>query len=297
MIRWLHNSDYALDINDRNLQQIWTNQRVLNKTEQYVLEEIRSYIGQRYDLDREFSNTGTYSIGVTYSASDRIILDYATFSATKAYVYGDCVINNGCYICASNSIAATSSFNLSDWSYLGEQYDIFYCKYPEPYYDTYTYYLANERIFYSGITWSCMIPSTDLTKTQRAQFLYDEYIPGVNVIPTSNLNSNNAYWMPGSSHSYVIPAGTWPTDTQYWTKGDNRCQMLLNKAMDLTLYYLERSIAPRNINDVRKEMHKQALQWLDDVANGEFTISTPYLIPEQGTMFRAGGNPQDPNSW
>jgi phage gp36-like protein len=290
-IRYYHNSDYSVDINNNQLQEIYNDQRTLQRVENIVNEEIKSYLIQRYDLDNEFTNTGTFSITKQYNVADRIIIDYPSFTSSQSYVFGNGVINNGeGYICKTASIGATTSFDTANvWLDLGPQYTIYYAQYPAPRFADELYYKLNDVVYWNNFTYSCRSATKDLSKTQAAQYLYTENLPNLNVIPDDSvLNSNYAYWLPGSTSSYVIPIGTLPNNTLYWTMGDNRCQQILNCGLDMILYYIERQIAPRNIPEFRMKMYKDACKWLDDVANGEFTINLLYKIPQQGSGFRAG---------
>lgn len=62
------------------------------------------------------------------------------------------------------------------------------------------------------------------------------------------------------------------SNATYWDVGvDNRYQLFIEIAMDLTLYNLHARINPRNIPDLRKERNREALDQLDAWASGTDT--------------------------
>jgi len=48
---------------------------------------------------------------------------------------------------------------------------------------------------------------------------------------------------------------------------DPRCGSLVTYMTMLAVYYLHAIISPRNISETRKEMYRDALQWIDDAAH------------------------------
>ncbi len=299
-IRYLNNSDYQIDIRDTQLYVVYNNQLALERCERLAQEEVAYYITQRFDLTKEFTNTGSYSLTATYSANDRVINDYSSWTSSATYSYNNGVIYNGeAYICATTSIGATTSFNKSLWYDLGAQYKIYSVPYPAPLFDDLTYYNQDDIVFWEGITYSCQSPTTPLNYTTQAQYLYLQYVPSLNVFPNdTKINNNYQYWLPGASQSYKVPAGTLPTNTTFWLDRDNRCQQLVNACLDMVLYYLERTIANRNIPEMREMFYKKACKMLDDVGDGTYTISALVRQNGQGTMFRFGGpTPDAYNGW
>lgn len=296
MTRYLHNSDYWV-IQDTQLGQVIQNsQTKLRKAEMLAEEEIHSYLTQRFDLDYEFTNTGTWSYGVTYSAHDRVILDYPLYSTTATYSIYDCTIYAGDAWMLSGTSSISGTFSSQYWSKLGPQYGLFYGKYPAPLFDYLEFYEKNEQVYWKGHTWSCQSATTTLTDTGRNQYLYVKNIPYYNVFPDDEFrNSNQKYWSKGGTYS--IPAGTLPNDENYWTAGDNRSQQMIMYMIDIALYHLHKSISPQNIPVLRLESYKMAIKWLNSIAMGEITAKTLQLQPRSGMVIRSGGNTKNPNSW
>ena len=294
-IRYLVNSDYITEIQDVQLNQyVQSNQSKLNRAELVAQEEVAYYLTQRYDLSYEFTNTGAWDPTIQYKVHDRVIIDYPDFQSGLTYSPGNLVIFNGEGF-LNTATQSPGLFNPSDWINLGDQYTIYYTSYPSPLFDELRYYSQGDAVYWNGYTYSCQSPSHVLSVTEQAQYLYLQDVPGYNVYPDSQYNSNQQYWL--RSATYSIPLGTLPTNTTYWTEGDNRCQQILYWVMDIVLFQLGKTIAPKNNLELREVAYKRALKMMDDVASGKYTISALARQGGQGTMFRAGGNTPDGYNW
>lgn len=301
-IRYLTPFDYDFDIEEEQLIEINGAGKTLTKAEQLGQEDIAFYLTQEYDLTQEFTNTGTFSITQQYKVTDRIYLDATSWTSSNTYNLNDMVTytDNSVYIYASASIGPTTSFPIdnTDWVLLGDQYDLFYINYPAPLFDSLYYYKQGDVVYWNGFTYSCQSPTQDLSLTARSQFLYQNYVPDLNVFPDdTNANSNSQFWLAGSTQSYVVPIGTLPTDSTYWTNGDNRCQIVLNALLDIVIFYLHRTISPKNIPELRKIAYKRACDMLEAIAEGKGTITALARQNGQGTFFSWGGNTPDGNNW
>lgn len=296
MLRYLHNSDYFV-IQDVQLQQvIQKNQNKLEKAERTAIEEAESYITQRFDMSYEFTNTGSWSASATYSAHDRIILDYPDYSTAKTYSYKDCAIYNGDCYCLTGTTSFTGSFSTVYWTNIGYQYSIYYALYPEQLFYYLDDYKKDEQVYWKDRVWTCVVPTQQLSQSAANQYLQYQNIPLQNVFPDdTESNSGYKYWTP--SATYSIPAGTLPNDKTYWIEGDNRSSQMIMYLTDMVLYHLHKSISPKNIPDLRVVDYRQAIDWLKAVGSGEITTKVLQLQPQKGMMFRYGGNTKNPNQW
>ena len=304
MTRYLTNQDYNILIQAVQLGQITqNNHRTLLQTEKIVEEEVSDIIGQRYDLELEFTNTSIWSPTAIYTAADRVYLDYATYSATASYNVGACTIyNSNAYVCASFSSATTSTPDQlsSKFTLLGAQYDMFYVNYPAQlfnYQDTYSAKLPASVVYWKGYTYSCMQGSTDLSETDKDQFLTINNIPKKNVFPDAIENANQTYWSKSATQSYTIPVGTLPTNTLYWTGGDNRAQTLILHYMHIVIYHLNKNLAPMNVPEARIKAYQHGIDFLHSVAYGDRNLNTLKDQPSKGLLFRWGSNTRTPFRW
>ncbi len=292
---YLTRQDYIIDINLENLNDFLLdsngniNNNILKKGEKIAEEEIVSYLGMRFDMSVEFTNTTIWSNTATYSAGNLVYLDAGSYSQNFTYSINQLTsIDNLVYIC-SNTTSGT--FSVSDWSLIGSQYDLFYTKYPAPLFDMLNDYITGDIVFWDpGITYSCNQPTLQMTNTQANQYLSISNIPNKNIVPDDKIaNATGTYWLLGASQSYVIPAGTLPTNTNYWINDDNRCQMVMLRYIDMVLYYIEKTIAPRNISPLRITAYHNACEWLEEVANGKISVKLDELQKNRVLNIRSGG--------
>lgn len=305
--RYLNNIDYNVVIQPGQIeyQLVQNNIQTLLRAELIAQEEVYSIMNQYYNLPLEFSNTGTWSYSATYSVAQRVVLDYATFSSAATYSLGECVIvpnlNNydnsdynlvgEAYMCTDSSIGATTStpdMLPNSWADLGNQYGFYNVTYPAPLFNGLLYYQMGDVVYYSGLTWSAVISTPVGSQTWADQFVTIGAVPR-NVFPTDLANAQQTYWST-SGVTYSVPAGTLPTDTNYWSSGDNRSQLLLTHYIDVVLYYLHKNIQPTNIPELRKDGYKNALKYFEDLAFGRRNSPLVPIQPQQGMSIRFGGN-------
>lgn len=306
MNRYLNTSDYGVIIQPVQLRQtlqvqpnsvIGDNPKLL-KAENTAIEETISYLKQRWDVNAEFTPTTPWSITTQYTAGNRIILDYGDYSTQIGYSVGTNIIYAGNAYLNIGTISATTSTpnNLpSNWTELGYQYEIFYGTYPYPTYNSNNYYHTGDNVYWEGHTYTAVTPTTILTTTEALQYQRVEWLPPKNITPNSTANSTYAYWQ--DLGTYSIPIGTRPTNTSYWTAGDNRSQQIVMIIMDMALYYLHKSIAPMNIPELRKEAYRQSIKLLRQANTGDTTLNMPELQPQQGLKIRFTGDIRRNNNY
>jgi hypothetical protein len=281
-------NDYLAQIQLAQRNQLTTDATVLVQAENRAITEVKSFLTQKYDIDKEFTNTNKWSNSVAYNAADRIYLDATAYSALSTYAIGALVLQAGNVYRCSTAILVPEAFNAAKWTLINAQYTIYYGLYPEPLFDLYGTYAIGDEVYYKGKIYSCLIATTFITHDVAIQYSSITSIPVGNVFPDDTENGSK-YWEEQST--YTIPAGTLPTDTTYWTLGDNRNQQILGYTIDFVLYYLHARIAPQNIPQLRLDNYDIARTSLKDFAKGDsMTLDMIKKQPKQGGRIRYGGD-------
>ena len=286
-------SDFKKQIQQDNLLQIIGNDlAVLNTAELQAIEEAYGYLVQKYQTDQEFTETLPWSYTATYKAGDRVYLDATAYSASVTYaLHALTLYQNDVYICTT-PITQAEAFTPAHWSKLGAQYDIFFASYPKPVFNYLELYAKGDQVFWKDKTYTAK--KDTIPTGQNIQYRQVQNIPPPNVFP-DDPNNGAIYW--GTGTAYSVAAGTLPTDTAKWTKGDNRTQSVLMIVIDITLFHLHSRISPRNIPDLRKDRYTNAIQMLQAFARGEMTAKLPLIQPKSGQRIRYGGNVKMINSY
>lgn len=275
---YLNLFDYTRQIQADQLTQLTGNSTSVRlMTEMAALAEVKSYLVQMYDCAAEFTDMAEWSHSVSYKALQRFFLKYTTFSAASTYAVNDKVTYLGlCYICTT-AVPTAGAWNASNWTLLGNENDIYYGKLPAEQYDYYFTYKKDDVVFYKNKTYTAKKPSKE-------------------VLPDSS-SFGFEYW--GNGTAYSIPAGTLPTDINYFVLGDNRSQQLVQIMIDVSIYHVESRINPRNIPQLRLDRYDAAIAWLKDAGgqNNAITADIPKLIPMQGSRTRFGGVPKNVNHY
>lgn len=286
--------DYLAQIQPTQRAQLTSDATTLAQAENRAIAEVKSHLVQKYIVDSEFTNTAQWSNTVAYTATNRIYLDATAYSLSSTYAIGALVLQAGNVYRCSTAIITPEAFNIAKWTLIGAQYTIFYGSYPKSLFNLYNYYTQGDEVFYNGKTYTCKISSMPLTHETELQFITYENIPAYNVFPDDPVEGAK-YWT--DNGAYTIPAGTLPTNTTYWTQGDNRNQQILGYTIDIVLYYLHVRIAPMNIPQLRLDNYDIAKQMLKDFAKGVVTLDMQKIQPKQGNSIRWGGNVKNINSY
>lgn len=291
---YLIHADYRAQIQDANLNQIISNdQTVLTKAELAAQAEAISYLRQKYDVSTEFADLLPWSNAQAYKANDRVYLDAPAYVAANTYNIGDLVLQTGLiYRCKVNG--TTGVFAAANFDLLGPQYTIFSAIFPFPVFDYGGYYNVGDKVYWKGYVYTCLVQTPLLGHDTGIQYYRIENLPLRNIAP-DDTTDGPTYW--GQKTAYTIPAATLPTNTQYWSRTDNRDQQMVLYFVDLALYHVHSRIAPRNIPDLRVKRYDDAIAWLKMCALGQITPNLPLIQPAQGARIRFGGNIKQINSY
>ena len=286
-------SDYKKQIQTDNLNQVIGNDlTVLQTAELQAIEEAFGYLSQKYDTSLEFTSTDVWAQNVAYKAAARVYLDATAYNPASTYNIGQLALYAGKVYRCITQIATPEAWNPAKWSLLGDQYDIFYAKYPKPVFDYMSMYRVGDQVFWKDKVYTCQRASVDYG--DNIQFRVIENIPYPNVFPDDPA-SGVIYW--GTGTAYEVPANTLITDATKWTAGDNRTQSVLMTVIDICLYHVHSRIAPRNIPDLRRDRYMNAVDMLRAFARGEMTAKLPVIQPKRGARIRYGGNIKNINSY
>lgn len=280
-------SDFKKLIQTDNLSAIIGNDyTILDQVKLAAQTEVTSYLTQKYDTTKEFTDTRVWNRGTTYKGNNRVYLDADAYSASATYsINALCLQAGNVYI----SIAGNSpgAFNASQWTLIGTQYSMFYVTLPYTEFNCNSVYARGNQVWWKDKVYTCVIPTNIPTHSGQLQAGSYDNLPQLNVFPDDTTNGEQ-YW--GTGTTYTVTAGTLPTDTTKWTAGDNRNQQLVNYCIDVALYTAHSRIAPRNIPELRVKRYDDVIKWLTNAAQGKtITAALPLLQPDQGRRIRWGG--------
>lgn len=271
---YLIQQDYKKLIQDTQLSQlVGADFDLLETFELASIEDIKSYLVQKFDTAAEFTDTQLWSFGTIYYAKERVYINADAFSAAATYVTNDMVLYQGyIYYCLLDGV--TGAWTANEWQVIGKQYAIFYANTPETDWNYYTSYAEGDFVFYKG-------------KTYEAEKANTSFAP----------DENPAYW--GYGVDYEVPGTIYIWDDDYWTAGDNRNQKMLQTVIDVVLYNLHSRVAPTNVPENRLIRYDNAIRWLKQCAKGDdITSGLQRIQPRTGTRIRYGSSlPKQNNNY
>jgi hypothetical protein len=155
-----------------------------------------------------------------------------------------------------------------------------------PYNDA-TAFVVGDRVYWSEAAYS---ETASYTIGQRVSYNNNIYsaigTPTVGPFLPAEWNlltENNTFYTCISAST-----GNLPTNTTYFTAGDNRNPKIKEITVDVTLYNIHSKISPRNIPDVRRVRYdgfgnkndsENAIRYLEKVQKGQITPDLPVIDP------------------
>lgn len=284
-------ADYNKNIQAENLQQVISNDETIRSSSERASEaEVKSFLKQKYDVTKEFTDTQLWVPGSTYNVYDRVYLDAAAYAPATAYVIGNLALQNGSvYRCIANT---TGAFAPADWALIGVRYAMFHVKPPETEFTFDGNYRVGDAVYWKNKTYTAKVATGSIPHDVLLQFRTTEAVPLKNIAPDDSVEGGN-YWQ------FVSNSGTTElvTNSAIWEAKDNRDQQMVMYLVDITLYHLHKRIAPRNIPDLRVKAYDDAIAWLRDCATGAITPDLPLIQPLQGSRIRWGSAIKQINSY
>lgn len=290
---YLRLQDYYQQIQSLQLNQITGSDNSIRLSAEYkAIEELRSYLVQKYDMDSELTDTSTWSNTSIYKAKNRIYLDANAYSASSTYAIGALVLQSGNVYRCLNTIGTPEAFTPANWTLIGAQYDLFFVKLPNPEFDYLAIYSKDDQVFWKDKVYTAQYDTPVLDHDDQLQIgsNADYY----NFFPDDPINGSKQW---GTGVAYSVAAGTLPTDTTKWTAGDNRSQKIMECLIDISLYKIHSRIAPNNTPQLRIDNYDAAIMWLKNCGKGIVTANVPVIQPKQGRRIRFGGNVKNTNSY
>lgn len=281
-------SDFNRLISDLNVQQLISgNELIRTQAQLSALEEVKSYLTVKYDVDAEFTDTLPYShTAVTYTAGSRVYINAGFYNDKKTYSLNDQVLYQGnVYVCTT-AIPVAEEFTTGHWLKLGPQYAMFYGVYPKPVFDITTgQYKIGDLVYWKGKIYSCLIATVVIDHLTYIQYSTTNAVPYQNVLPDDPV-SGTKYWSVQSTYSIALGQ---ILNTDKFTPGDNRSQLMVMYMLDVIIYHMYRRIPPQVIPEERKNAYKAAIAWLYKVASGdEIVANLTKRQPSQGNSVRFG---------
>lgn len=268
---YLNIFDYKKVIQLDNLQQIISQDDSIRlNSELAAIEEVKSYLIQKYDVDEEFKDTSVYSVNDSYNAGETILLQANVYNSGTTYNLNDLVSYLGNVYISSGTTTSELPTTASTWSNIGLN---------EVYYNS---ILPAERFIFgkqyevgNQVYWKNKVYTALRTTT---------------IIYPDDLNDGSKYW--GLGLTYTVSASTLPTDTLYFAKGDARSQQMIQTVTNITLYHMHSRIAPRNIPDIRVKNYDDSIKWLKMCLMGDITPNLIKITPRSGGRIRISSYPK-----
>ncbi len=302
---------------------------LLQNIEQIGEEEICSYIRNRYIVDEIFAPTQFYNSSTTYFGKNLIIYTEPRFNTGTTYNLNDrfnycekiyqCVVSGG-------TSGVTPSYSASTpYQYITDNKSMYYAKLPIPEYSVSTNYTKGSLVWYQDNIYQSTQNIRGVNPAQSMNLelrygipsvqgnlgVYPEFLDMVTqstppVIPTvstqywSLYNGPVSSWFTGTTYYFT---GITPTNTTYWTRGDNRNPMIKMYLIDIILYHLHSRINPRNIPLLREiryfgnveNQNGGAIGWLKNIEKGKINLNCPEIEPVSGNSIRFGSMPKKSN--
>jgi hypothetical protein len=151
---------------------------------------------------------------------------------------------------------------------------------------------ATEFVLGDRVYWSETAYSEDLAYTVGQLVSYNKNIYsaiGTTTPGAFNLSEWNLLAENDSFYTCIQDSsGNLPTNTNYFTAGDNRNPKIKQVTVDIVLYNIHSKVSPRSIPEVRrirydgfgnKNDSENAIRYLEKVQKGQITPDLPVIIP------------------
>jgi hypothetical protein len=290
---YLFINDFKALVQKDNLQQVigYDNSN-LNYFIQLSVTEASSYLKQKYDIGKEFTDITVWSNGIIYKGRQRVYLTADAYSASIVYATNQlCLQAGNVYESIAGNPAHT--FDVAEWNLLGAQYDIFFAGPTAENFDYAKSYVIGDTVFYKDKIYTAIKSSGTYSSPLGSITNGQQGMP--NGIETA-FPDDASFW--GTGVAYTVAAGTAVTDISKWTKGDNRNAQMVAYCIDIALYHAHSRISPNNVPEVRENRYHCAIAWLKDTAKGNWiSADIPLLQPKKGGTIRWGGNKKLNNSY
>jgi hypothetical protein len=314
-VPYIHLNDYLPTIQSGQLNyQILDALEAGNKqrifAESWAIGKIRGKLKDTFDLNAELTPTLPYDNEKQYYAGDRVIIDYDAWVAGTSYTaFKNCVIKDAIgYMCIVDT--ASTSFEQSEWVFLGKQFDIYYIPYPFPLFSLTLeedngavqkgMYYVGDKVWWANHTYTCLRDSLIIDQLTALNYPNYKSIPFPNVFPNNTRNGKDQWKDEGE---YLITIGDYPAlstaafPNTTWILGDNRDPLFVQAIIDIALFRLHDRISPNNIPQLRTDNYWATMKWLEDVSDGKDSTDINYKQPPQGVSIAWGSSIKNQNGY
>lgn len=301
---YLIQNDYKKLIQTDNLSQvIGSDANVLIGVELAAQAESISYLVQKYEVAREFTDTVAYDPAYIYKANSRVYLDAPTYSPNATYLLGQLTLYNN-YVYVSNTpIAVPEVFTPSHWVLLGLRYSIYYVPLPEVEFKLSGNYSVGDKVFWNDKIYTCLISTSYYSQDTLLQFGKYSNIPYPNIFPDDPVNGKQ-YW--GEGVDFEVPAGTLynsPNNyapqyvqtfqSQYTAPNDNITEVVLPELIDQNIIQIQREIKPLLFSEYTFDKDSGTINLLNGgLVQGEslFILYSNILMVNAANYWKFGDN-------
>lgn len=279
-----------------------------------------------------YNKTTTYKANQLVQLDGNTWLNSTTYAANDIVSLSGLVY----YAKLGSNLNHNPSSDTTNWGLLGTQYALFHIPFPYPKFDLYTRYYIGDIVFWKDKVYKCAANSILPDHQAVLQFGTYNNVSFMNSFPDGGV-AGLKQWGVGVSYSLsdlpiIYSYAAWSGVTAYvtgdritydsitwqalknstniapdsditawqpvsWVSGDNRNSLIVQKTIDIAIYHLNAAIAPRNVPELRTKRYDDAISFLKDCANGNVTLNSPLLQPNQGQRIRYGGNIKNQNSY
>ena len=249
---FLIESDYSTSIRSDLFTLVTATAGVRTLAERQAEQEVRSYLGGRYDSDKIFKPHTVWSPASAYNFNDLVVIQADAYDATATYSINDLMefTNDMIYI-AIDAVAAgeTPITDPAKWTLIALS-DTFYTALPTVDFVLGTVYTVGQYVVYLAIRY---IVTTETTGVQ---------------LPT-----DAAYW---SVDATTVAAGTLPTVTVSWTVGDTREPLIIQHIVNIATWTLSAQANPKNIRQDYRDRRDDSIAWLKMAADPRKNVSPDF---------------------
>lgn len=271
--------------------------------ESFAIGKVYSMLSSYFDLGFEITETLPFDFNKQYFAGSRVVIDFPDWvpssgtqneedSSNINYIKGDCRIKDGIGYCCKEDNSDTE-WKSVNWIAIGNQYDIYYIKYPYPVFSLELkeqrgaylkgFYFVDNLVWWENHTYRCLVGTSvgDHQSIEQHERTYK--IPKPNQFPNA---IGQQQWLDLGEYSFKNELPNAPSSPELpnapiWTLGDNRDPIVVQAVIDIALWMLHRRISPNNIPKLRTDAFDKTYEWLKAVQKGEQSISCPAIQPTQ----------------
>ena len=304
---------------------------ILVDAEMTAQEEISSYLKGRYIVEHIFAPTQEWSSGSTYFGKNLVYYNEPTYSSATTYNIGDRLsYYDKIYECLSGGTSGITPSASTSFSYIVNNNEYFYTNLPCQEYKVINNYKQGDIVWFEDNIYQAVqgVRGKNPAQSQNLELRYgipsaqgysglypetnlsQNTFPDIAINPLPNVADNYwrlyngpvSSWFTGTTYYF---SGVQPTNTTYFTKGDNRNAQIKLYLIDIILYHLHSRINPRNMPElraIRYDGNNQfqtggAIGWMKNVEKGKVNLDCPEIEPNQGGNIRWGSYPKNNNQY